>query len=108
MGWSAFAPKGPQVTVAVTTAASTAVQVPGFGGEPANNNVIVSNITSQGCFLSYGPTAAIAQAAATAGNPVVWLPGNSTQTFGFGPRMWFSTIAPATTTTVYLTPGDGM
>ena len=108
MGWSAFAPKGPQVTVPVTTAFSTAVQAVGFGGEPANNNVLVSNATSQGCFLAYGPTAAIAQAAATAGNPVVWLAGNGTQTFGFAPGTFFSTIAPATTTTVYITPGDGM
>lgn len=107
MGWSAFAPKGPSITIAVTTSASTGVQAPCFSGEPQNNNYLVSNSTSQGCFLGWGANAAEAQTRATVAAGL-WLPGNSVQSFTFAPTTFFSVIAPATTSTVYIAPGDGM
>ena len=113
MGWSAFAPQGPTVAVAVTVAASAAVQAPPFQGQQNCTNYLVSNASTQGCFLSYGPTAAAALASGVApipgtGQNAVWLMGSSTQVFTFGQNAWFSTIAPAATSTVYITPGDGL
>lgn len=107
MGWSAFAPKGPTVTFAATTTAGTAAQVPCLPGEPQNVNYMVSNSTAQPCFLGYGSSAAAAQASATALTGI-YLDANSTVPYTFGPNTWFSVISLATTSTVYVTPGDGL
>jgi hypothetical protein len=107
MGWSAFAPKGPTVTYAATTSAGTGAQAPGSAGEPQTNNYLVSNATAQACMLGYGINAAQAQAMATALTGV-YLGPSSTQSFTFGNATFFSVIALATTSTVYITPGDGL
>lgn len=107
MGWSPFAPKGPTVTFAATTTAGAAAQVPCAPGEPQNNNYVIANATAQPCFVGYGPNAAAAQAMATALQGVYSGP-NVTQTYTFGPNTFFSVISLAATSTIYITPGDGL
>lgn len=106
MGWSAFAPQGNTVAVAATTTSSTAVQVPGANG----NNYLVSNTTTQAAFLAYsnqpGLVATI-PVPGTSGNGV-YLPPNSVQSFTCGPLSYFAVITPAATSTIYITPGDGL
>ncbi len=109
MGWSAFRPTGQTVAIDVTTSASVAKQAPSQG-EPESMNYYISNASSQGVFIAAGPnsgTAAVAPIAATAANGI-WLGGNTAQTFTFANDAWFSAIAPTGTSTVYITPGDGL
>lgn len=110
MGWSAFRPTGLTVAIDVTVAASTAKQAPSFSGEPESMNYIISNATTQGVFLAVGNSvgvAAVAPVSATPNNGI-WLGGSTTQSFTFANDAWFSTIAPTGTSTVYITPGDGL
>ena len=111
MGWSAFRPQGPTVAIAVTTSASTAVQAPGYSGEPIANNYLFSNTTTQPVQVGYGPNALSATAVIPtpgAANNSFWLGPNTSQVLTFGPATWFSTIASTGSSTVLVTPGDGL
>lgn len=112
MGWSAFAPKGNftaalDVTVATTT---TPIQAPGGPGEPENNNYMIGNSTSQGCFLAVGGRSNVAATVPVMGTPGtgLWIPGNSVQTFTFDAQSYFAAITPTGVTTLYITNGDGL
>lgn len=110
MGWSAFAPKGLTAVVPVTTTSSTPIQAPAYPGEPGCVNYLVSNATTQACFLAIGANAGLVAAIPVAGTPAngFWIPANSTQSYTFGTNTFFAAIAAATTTTLYITPGDGL
>lgn len=103
MGWSAFRPTGNTITIAVTVTASAGAQAPSFSGETQSNNYLVTNAGAQGVFLAYGPASTLA----TVATGLYLLPGSS-QTFTFGNNSFFSLIAPTGTSTVYVTPGDGL
>ena len=108
MGWSAFAPQGKSLTIAVTTASSTPLQCPS-GGNTAAINYRVSNASAQGCFLAHGPNSGIFAEIGVAGAQTrgQWIPGNSTEVFTYGAGSWFAAIGAAATT-LYITPGDGL
>lgn len=107
MGWSAFQPQGNSYAISVTTSASAAIQAPGLAG---GSNYLISNATTQGVFIAFGPTSTVAAVAPTAGSPAngIWLQGGSTQSFTFGTGSWFSAIAPTGVSTLYITNGDGL
>lgn len=101
------------MAITVGTSATVGVQALASSGEGQVNNYLVSNATAQACFIGVGPDAVSAAAAAVvpvpgAATPAIYLQPNSTQSFTLSPRSWFSTIAPTSTTTVYITPGDGL
>lgn len=110
MGWSAFRATGNTIAIAVTTTASTAVQAPSFQGEPVSTNFILSNASAQPVFVGVGTD--------SGGLAVIPVPGTATRGYYIGPnsqisvtespRTWWSVIAPATTSTLYITPGDGI
>jgi len=111
MGWSAFRGTGNTIAIAVTTAASTAVQAPSFPGEVQESNYLLSNGSTQPVFVAVGPVAASTVAVLPVpgtGQRGYWLGPNTTQSITEGPNTWFSTIAGTGTSTVYITPGDGL
>jgi hypothetical protein len=110
MGWSAFRPTGNTIAIDVTTVASVAVRAPSSQGEPESMNYVVSNASTQGVFLAVGPSAgllAVAPVSATPNNGF-WIGGSTTQPFTFANDAYFSAIAPTGTSTLYITPGDGL
>jgi len=110
MGWSAFKATGNTIAIAVTTAASTAVQAPGFNGEQNSTNFLLSNASAQPLFVAVGTSSTVAAVIPVPGTGQwgYWLGPNAQISITGSPNMWFSTIAPATTSTVYITPGDGL
>jgi hypothetical protein len=110
MGWSAFRAEGNTQAVAVTTVASTAVQALSFNGEPICNNFILSNATTQPVFVAVGPTNSVTAVIPVPGTPQrgYWLGPNAAQSVTESPNTWFSAIAGTGTSTVYITPGDGL
>lgn len=110
MGWSAFTPLGRTLTISVTTTASTALQAPSGHGNPATNNYLVSNATTQGAFFVFGANSTALAVAGVAGTttPGTWIGGLTERAFTCGPGSWFSAITPLGTTTLYITPGDGL
>lgn len=110
MGWSAFSGKGLTQSVAVTTTASVAIQAPGFPGEQNNDNYLLVNTTTQPVWVGVGTASAFLA--------VIPVPGTGQRGYWLGPSAsisvsesygaWFSVIAPATTSTVLITPGDGL
>lgn len=110
MGWSAFTPSGDTVTIAATNVASTAVQVPSRSGQ--SSGYLISNGSTGGVLLAWGSNNQTGGAGivATTSLPAqeVWIPGNSVQAFTFGPQTWFSAITLTGSSTVYITPGDGI
>ena len=110
MGWTAFKPFANSIAINGTTVASGAVQCPVSTGD--GYNYVVSNSTSQPCFLAFGPNSAVVAViptgAGTSSANGIYLGGNTTKTFTFGAQSWFSVITPTGTTTVYITPGDGL
>lgn len=110
MGWSAFRATGNTIAIAVTTVASTAVQAPGFMGEPISDNFILSNGSAQPVFVAVFPVAGLLAVIPVPGTSQrgYYLGPNSQQAVTEAPGTWFSVIAPATTSTVYVTPGDGL
>jgi hypothetical protein len=110
MGWSAFRATGNTIAIAVTTTASAPVQAPAFQGEPVSTNYILTNSTAQPVFVGVGTDAnnlAVIPVPGT-GTRGYWLGPNGQVSVTESPRAWFSVIAPATTSTVYITPGDGI
>jgi len=110
MGWSAFRPTGLTVAIDVTTSASVAKQALSSQGEPETMNYVVSNASTQGVFLAAGPSPGLLAVAPISATPAngIWLGGSTTQTFTFANDAYFSVIAPTGTSTVYITPGDGL
>ena len=101
---SPFQPLGKTVAIAVSTTPSTPVQVPtGI----MSNCYRIYNSTSQACFfVGGGSSAAVATSAANGGGHMQ--PGNSVEVMRYSPGSWFSAYTPTGTTTLYLTPGDGV
>lgn len=115
MSSNAFAPQGNTVCLAVTSTAHAAVQVPGAG--PANMNYVVANSGTSLAFI----TALAPLAGGVASNPVAAIPVDGTPANGyevlagskevvtFPANAYFSAITAAgTTTTLYITPGEGV
>jgi len=91
----------------------TALQVlPTFtsGSRPRNQFRLV-NAGTNNVFLGAGPTAAIAAANAAVvtanGNAVPLLPG-AVEVFSFPPNWYFTASTAADTSTIYITPGEGL
>lgn len=111
MGWSAFRPEGNTIAITPLLVSTTPAQAPSYGGEPWAGNYLVSNTTSQGCFLAIGNQSvvvAIPTGAGTSSANGFWIPPLSQASYTFGPGSYFAAICPSGTTTLYITPGDGL
>jgi hypothetical protein len=114
-----FLPTGPVQAIAVTVAASTAVQTTSSSGftTSSGNNAVLTNVGSVPVQVGWGSSAAVAQAlcasfvatgAATgSANTFILLP-NSQVTISVGPGSFYSTICASGTATLYVQPGDGI
>jgi hypothetical protein len=111
----AFAPLGNTVVVPAAATASTGVQAlvdARFDGQGTGQYRII-NSSENIVFLGVGPTAAIATAnavAPVAGTPsaaIVLVPG-AVEVLRFGRESFFSGLAPAGASTVYIVQGEGM
>jgi hypothetical protein len=111
----AFAPLGNTVVIPAATSASTGVQAlvdARFNAQSTGQYRII-NISANTVFLGVGPTAAIATAnavAPVAGTPsaaIVLVPG-AVEVLRFGRESFFSGLAPAGASTVYIVPGEGI
>ena len=121
MSTQPFTPQGNTVAVTVTGTSSTAVQAPNIQGVGlGSGQYTVTNIGTQTVFIvatnarqSDGSLTTAAQAAAAVipvnGTPANGFPilANTSQTLTFSPGAWFTAIASATGSTLYLSPGDG-
>ena len=111
----AFAPLGNTVVIPATTSASTGVQalVDARLDAQSTGQYRIINISANTVFLGVGPTAAIAAAnavAPVAGTPsaaIVLVPG-AVEVLRFNRESFFSGLAPAGASTVYIVPGEGM
>jgi hypothetical protein len=111
----AFAPLGQTVVVPAAAVAPTGVQAlvdSRFDGQGTGQYRII-NSSSNIVFLGIGSTAAIATAnavAPVAGTPssaIVLVPG-AVEVLRFGRESFFSGLAPAGASTVYIVQGEGM
>jgi len=111
----AFNPIGKTVVVAAAGTASTGVQAlvdARFDAQATGQYRIINN-SNNTVFLGVGPTAAIATAnavAPVAGTPssaIVLVP-NAVEVLRFGRESFFSGLAPAGASTVYIVQGEGM
>ena len=109
---TAFFPNGPTVVITANSSAPTAAQIlPTFtAATPPTNQYRVINAGTVVAFLGVGATAAIAAtnaAAVTAtGNGIPLVPG-AVEVFNFPPISFFTATA-ASSTTLYITPGQGL
>jgi hypothetical protein len=111
----AFAPLGNTVVIPATTVASTGVQALVFSRLDAQSTgqYRIINISGNTVFLGVGNTAAEAAAnavAPVAGTPsaaIVLVPG-AVEVLRFARESFFSGLAPAGASTVYIVPGEGM
>lgn len=111
----AFAPLGQTVVVPAAAVASTGVQAlvdARFDAQAVGQYRII-NSSNNIVFLGVGSTAAIATAnavAPVAGTPsaaIVLVPG-AVEILRFGRESFFSGLAPAGASTVYIVQGEGM
>jgi hypothetical protein len=111
----AFAPLGNTVVIPAAASAPTGVQAlvdARFDAQSTGQYRII-NSSANTVFLGVGSTAAIATAnavAPTAGNPtsaIVLVPG-AVEVLRFGRESFFSGLAPAGASTVYIVQGEGM
>lgn len=110
----AFNPQGKTFVVAAAAVAPLGVQTPvdqRFSAQETGQVRVVNAGTST-VHLGVGPTAAAAQAnavAATAGNPATGVPlvAGAVEVLRFPAGWYFSGVAGASTT-VYITPGEGL
>ena len=111
----AFAPLGNTVVIPAATSASTGVQAlvdARFDAQSTGQYRIINSSTNT-VFFGVGPTAAIATAnavAPVAGTPsaaIVLVPG-AVEVLRFGRESFFSGLAPAGASTVYIVPGEGI
>ena len=109
---TAFLPNGPTVVVTANATAPAAAQIlPSFTAViPPTNQYRVVNVGSVTAFLGVGETAAIAgtnsAAVTTTGNAVPIVAG-AVEVFNFPPTSFFTATA-ASSTTLYITPGQGL
>jgi len=109
---SAFFPNGPTVVITANSSAPTAAQIlPTFTAvTPPTNQYRVVNVGSVTAFLGVGATAAIAvtnaAAVTTTGNGIPIVAG-AVEIFNFPPTSFFTATA-ASSTTLYITPGQGL
>jgi hypothetical protein len=111
----AFAPLGNTVVIPADAAASTGVQALVFSRLDAQSTgqYRIINISSNTVFMGVGATAAEAAAnavAPVAGTPsaaIVLVPG-AVEVLRFNRESFFSGLAPAGASTVYITPGEGL
>jgi len=110
---TAFLQNGSTKLLAADTTAPTAVQVlPNFTAALASRNQIRAvNNGANVAFLGAGSTAALAATnsavVTSSGNAIPLLPG-ATEIFSFPPDWYFTAKTASGTTTVYLTPGEGL
>ncbi len=111
----AFAPLGNTVVIPATTVASTGVQALVFSRLDAQSTgqYRIINSSANTVFLGVGNTAAEAAAnavAPVAGTPtaaIVLVPG-AVEVLRFARESFFSGLAPAGASTVYIVPGEGI
>jgi len=109
---TAFFPNGPTVVITANASAPTAVQIlPTFTAvTPPTNQYRVVNAGAVVAFLGVGATAAIAgtnSAAVTATGNAIPLVAGAVEVFNFPPTSFFTATA-ASSTTLYVTPGQGL
>ena len=114
MGINAFTPSGNTVVLTAATSYPTAIQATSSSGSIMQYRIINSS-TTQGCFLSYAQTQALAQTncvipTAGAGNSTttLYVLPNTDEILTFNPGAWFTAITAANSATLYIVPGDGM
>lgn len=103
-----FTPQANTFAIAVTSTASTPVQLLGTGN--GSNRYRVVNVGPNTAFIAFGNSAVVA-VAPVAGTPANGVPSLSgtVETFGAAPNTYVSLICAATQTAiVYFTPGDGI
>ena len=109
MGTQAFTKLGNTVAFIAATTAPTPVQAVSttLGG----NQYRIINSGDKTVFLGYGSTAALANSAATvvttSGEAIPLLPGTD-EILTFLPNAYFTGVTATGTSTVYVTPGDGL
>lgn len=103
-----FTPLGNTVTLTAATSAPAAVQA--LSTTLGGNQYRIINAGTQVAFMGVGSTAAAALAnavvASSSQGSIPLLP-NTDEIFSFVPNAWFTAITSTSTTTVYVTPGDG-
>ena len=111
----AFNPQGKTVVVAAAAIAPLGVQVPVYGRyeAQAKGQYRIVNASANTVFLAWGNTATEAQAkavAAVAGNPseTVVLVAGAVEILRFPADAFFSGLAPAGASTVYMVQGEGI
>jgi hypothetical protein len=111
----AFAPLGNTVLIPAAAAASTGVQAlvdERFNPQSTGQYRIINNSINT-VYLGVGPTAALAEAnavAPVAGTPsaaIVLVPG-AVEVLRFQRESFFSGLAPAGASTVFIVPGQGI
>lgn len=110
---AAFTPLGNTVVITAATSAPSAVQVAANGPFGGNQYRIINASQTQGCFISYGQTAATAQAncvipAANASTTTLYILPNTDEIITFVPNAYFTAITSANTATLYIVNGDGL
>ena len=110
----AFAPLGETVAITADTTAPNGVQVLVAERNSPNSSgqYRVVNAGTVIVHLGVGPTVAKAKAnaeAAASGNPAAGIPlvPGAVEILRFGPESYFSALA-ASSTTIYITPGQGI
>ena len=100
-----FSPIGPTVTIVANATAPAAVQA--LTGSLGGGQFLITNPTANLVMLGVGQTAS--QAAANAANVYILpvLP-NSAAVFTFAQNAYFTAIASAGASSIYVTPGDGI
>ena len=110
MGNMPFTPMGNTVVFTANTTAPTPVQVSGFG-PGANQYRIIIPQGSNTVFLGFGTTAAAATSNAVVVTSTSFtmpiLPGTD-EILTFLPNAYFTGITSSGSTSVYITPGDGV
>ena len=110
MGVQAFTPMGNTVTFTASSSAPTPVQATCFG-PGANQYRIIVPQGSYTVFLGFGTTATAANANAvvvtTPSFTIPILPGTD-EILTFLPNAYFTAVTLAGSTSVYITPGDGV
>lgn len=110
MGIQAFTQMGNTITFTANVAAPTPVQAVSttLGG---NQYRIINAVGGNLAFIGYGMTSSQAANNATVvtttGPAIPLLPGTD-EILTFAPNAYFTAITPSGTSTIYVTPGDGL
>lgn len=110
MNLDAFTPQGNTVAITSAAGATTAVQVQGGQSNPNCQTYLFQNVGAVTVFVAMGSTSAVTASAPVNGTPangVPIQPGGAPVMLKGPPNAWVSTFSTATTSTVYITPGEG-